>query len=516
MDLIRYRREITGAVLACLLVSGEAAATEWFVAPRATGDGTRRAPFGRIQDALDIAQAGDIITLSAGTYRESIRSVRHGTAKLPILLRAAADRGSAVVTSVGRVLTVEHAYFTVDGLVIDGQYGTSDTVFGSTGASHLTIRNTEIRRSSRDLIDITGSPTDVGIENSLIHHALNAAGGRTDAHGIAAGAVRNFTVRNTDIHTFSGDAIQVDPGRHAPGWTGVTVDSVRMWLEPLPAAENGFAAGAVPGENAIDTKASASLPRATLTIRNSSAWGFRNGLIGNMAAFNLKEHIDATIDGVTVFDSEIAFRLRGGGGSTPGAWVTLKNTVVHDVVTAYRYEDNIRSARIWNSTVGQGVARAFQAANSTRDGLDVRNVLFVGRRPTEAADRSNLAVGADVFVDALRGDYHLAAWAPAVDAGTAIAAVQLDRDGVQRPVGLAYDVGAYEWQIVEPDATLFTEPWIDPYVRLCRTNASIAANSRRADRGIVRFESAAVFESTTKNSVIGRRRLKKSSPAART
>ena len=60
------------------------------------------------------------------------------------------------------------------------------------------------------------------------------------------------------------------------------------------------------GENGVDTKASDQLPRATLTIRNTTAWGFQSlGLIGNMAAFNLKENISATLDRVTVFDSGV-------------------------------------------------------------------------------------------------------------------------------------------------------------------------------------------------------------------
>jgi hypothetical protein len=430
----------------CAVLASPAAAEEWFVAPGGTGGGTNAAPFGRIQDALNIARPGDTITLRAGTYGEGIRTVRHGTSDLPIRLRAAGNRGSVLITAPGRVITINHSYFTIEGMVVDGQYGMSDTIRTSTGASYLTIRNTEVRRSTQDLIDITGSPTGVLIENCLIHHALNAANGRTDAHGVAAGAVRNLTVRNTEIHTFSGDALQVDPGRAAPGWTGLTLDSVRMWLAPLPAAENGFAAGTVTGENAIDTKANASLARATLTIRNTTAWGFRDGLIGNMAAFNLKENVDATLDGVTVFDSEIAFRLRGGGTSGTGAWVTLKNTVVHDVLTAYRYEDNIESLHIWNGTIGRQVTRPFQAASSTRAGLDVRNLLILGSRPVEAADRSNLAVSQLAFVDAAQHNYHLAPSAPAIDAGTTIAGVPTDRDGVPRPVGIGYDVGAYEWR----------------------------------------------------------------------
>jgi hypothetical protein len=341
------------------------------------------------------------------------------------------------------VLTVSHPYLSFEGLVFDGQYGRDDTVRLTGTAHYLVLRNAEVRRSTFDLIDM-GGPAGVVIENCLIHHALNAANGQTDAHGIAAGPVRDLTIRNSEIHTFSGDGIQVDPGRSAPGWNHVTIEGTRIWVAPLPAPENGFAAGAVPGENGVDTKASFNLPRSTIVIRNVTASGFRGGFIGNMAAFNLKENVDATVDGATVSDSEIAFRLRGGGSATAGAFVTIKNAVVHSVLTAFRYEDDIQNLHIWNSTVGGGVTRAFQAASSTSSGLDVRNLLVLGTRPREAVGSSNLAAGPQAFVNAAAHDYRLAPGSVAIDAGMTLPEVTTDRAGTARPQGRYHDVGAYE------------------------------------------------------------------------
>jgi hypothetical protein len=253
--------------------------------------------------------------------------------------------------------------------------------------------------------------------------------------------VRNLTIRNTEIHTFSGDGLQVDPGRAAPGWDLVTVEGSTIWLAPLPAPENGFAAGIVPGENAIDTKQASSNLRSRLIVRDTIAYGFRGGLINNMAAFNLKEYVDATVDGVTVYDSEIAFRLRG---PATGARVLLKNAVVHDVVTAFRYEDDIQNVRIWNSTVGLNVTRVFQAAAAPAATLDVRNLLTIQPVPAELEAPSNLQIAVSGFVNAAAHDYHLAAGSPSVDAGERIADVAIDREGVERPQGRAYDIGAYE------------------------------------------------------------------------
>jgi len=406
---------------------GEAAPSEWFVAVGGSGNGSSASPFGRIQDAIAIAQPGDTVTIRSGTYVEALRTVRSGSATLPIRLRAQGARGTTLVTFAGRVLYVTHAHVQVERLVLDGQYSAADTVNITSTGSFLTLRDVEIRRSSKDLIDMS-APQGVLIEGCLIHHALNAAGGRTDAHGIVAGAARDLTIRNTEIHTFSGDGFQIDPGRASPGWDRVTIEGSRIWLAPLPAPANGFPAGAVPGENAVDTKVGSTLPRATITIRDTIAWGFRGGLISNMAAFNLKEKVNATVDRVTVYDSEIAFRLRGAGSGTTGAWVTVKNAVVHHVAKAFRYEDDIQNLKIWNSTIGSHVTSPFQAASSVSTGVEVRNLLILGGTlPSQAAHPSNRSAGSEAFVDVNANNYGIVAGSAAIDAGVTIPGVTTDR-----------------------------------------------------------------------------------------
>jgi hypothetical protein len=426
--------------------AAQADGAQWFVAPGGAGKGSSVAPFATIQQAISMAQAGDTIEIGTGTYSESLSTVRPGSPSQPLVIRATSRRGSVVITSRGRVLTVKHPWITIEGLVLDGQYGADDIIHVTTGGSHLTLRNCEVLRTTYDAIDMR-APNDVLIENSLIHHALNAARGRTDAHGVAASAVHRLTIRNTEIHTFSGDGIQLDPDRAAPGWNDVVIENCKIWLAPLAVPTNGFAAGIVPGENAVDTKASARFPRARIIIRNTDAWGFRGGLIRNMAAFDLKENVDVLLDGVTVHESEIAFRLRGPGTGPAGAWVRIQNGVIYDVAYGLRYEDRMERLQIWNTTIGLHVGRPFVAAASSSGGLDVRNLLLLGvKLPREASQASNLAVTAAAFVTAAAHHYELAPGSPAIDAGATVREVARDRLGMLRPQGRAYDVGAYEYR----------------------------------------------------------------------
>jgi len=438
--------------VALLGTPGFALARDWHVATGGSGDGSAGAPFGSVQAALDAAGAGDVVIVQQGSYAESLQTQRDGEAAAPIALRAATG-ADVEITAFGRVLRVDHAHLQVEGLRFDGQYGDRDTLDVNDGAHGLVLRDCEVLRSSRDCVDM-GAPTGVLIEGCLIHHCLNAEGGRTDAHGVTGGPVQDLTIRDTEIHSFSGDAIQFDPGREAPGWDNVLVEGCALWLEPLPQAVNGFAAGTVPGENAIDTKTYADGTRSGLVVRDTVAHGFRGGLISNMAAFNLKEEIDARLDGVTVYDSEIALRLRG-AGSRPAARVTIANAVIYDVDTAVRYEDDVEpdSMRVDNCTFGLDVSTPFQRASATQDILVVRNLLLLGGAlPSEASASSNLAAPAEVFVDAAAGIYRLVPGSTPVNAGETIVDVSVDRDGLARPQGPAYDVGAYELPATPPDA----------------------------------------------------------------
>jgi hypothetical protein len=437
------QRALLGALVTATLTPFSTYASTLYVAPGAAGDGTAANPFGRIADAVAIAKAGDTVVLKAGTYGESLRTVRGGTSSSRLTFRAETDGKAILTTRTSNVVRVSHPYVTIRGLVIDGQYGLYDAVIVDSAATGALLQYLEVKRATKDCVDIR-STANVVVEKSVIHHCLNAANGRTDAHGIAAGAVKNLIVRDTKIHTFSGDAIQLDPDRAAPGWDRITIDRCQFWLEPLTTPENGFAVGTVPGENALDTKTLDSAPRGIVTVRQTEAWGFRGGLIGNMAAFNIKENVDATLDGVTVWASEIAFRLRG-PGVHGGAWARVLNAVAYDVGTAVRYEDNIEKVQVWNSTFGSLIPRFFRAANSTPAGLDVKNVLFFGPAATMPGGLGNLQATAAFFLNALANDYRLAPGSLAIDAGVANSGVAKDRLGVARPQGAYLDVGAYEF-----------------------------------------------------------------------
>lgn len=70
-----------------------------------------------------------------------------------------------------------------------------------------------------------------------------------------------------------------------------------------------------------------------------------------------------------------------------------------------------------------------------------------GDTGTGTIETNNLFGVDPLFVDEVNKDFHLTMSSPARDAGTTVAIVTTDYDGVARPQGPSYDIGAYEFPV---------------------------------------------------------------------
>lgn len=388
---------------------------------------------------------GDQVQLRRGSvWEEAFLANDAGTSYQPISFAAYGDGADPIL----RRLTVEADHLHFENLVVDRNRVSGDAI-RVRDAHDVVLRDMVVRNGLSDGIDVTNADGLV-IDGLLIHHFLAGSfANQADAHGIVASETVGLTIRNTEVHHVSGDSFQADPARDSKVTTNILIESSHFWTGPL--AENfntSWLAGQRPGENAIDTKVAKtdwdSFDRMKLTVRDVVAHGWAaDEFISNKAVFNMKEKVEATFDRVTVFDSEIAFRLRGSRGN---ANVTIQNTVIHDVDKAIRAEDDLANLNVSHSTFGQDVGTFIQFAGGSggRGSWTFRNNAFVGSKPADAADPSNQMAQASDFVDITADDYRLVATSGLVDAATPNAGVTHDRDGNARPQGPASDVGAFE------------------------------------------------------------------------
>jgi hypothetical protein len=92
-----------------------------------TNDGSQAAPLRSIQAALDKATPGTQITLAPGVYREQLVTARDGTPDAPITIKGPetgqdrSGRYQATLYGTGRILSIDHSYYRIEGFTIDGQ-----------------------------------------------------------------------------------------------------------------------------------------------------------------------------------------------------------------------------------------------------------------------------------------------------------------------------------------------------------------------------------------------------------
>lgn len=414
------------------------------------GNGSESSPFNSFSEALAVAQPGDVINVLPGKYNEKIQISNGGTADKRLTIRGADPKNRPVITALETELSIDDSFVTVEDLILDGQFESSDVVKISSGGDNAIIRNCEIKNGRKDGIDMNEAD-DVLIENCEIHHMLGGTfSNQVDAHGIVATGEKNLTIRGCNIYYVTGDCFQTDPNRDYPLWDNVLIEDCTLWTGPLPADAADWEAGEIPGENAIDTKINEEAVntsyRAKITIRNVTAYGFVPGYINNRAAFNIKEKVDCEMINVMVYNNEIAFRLRGPNGRG-GAHITLINCIAFDNIKTFRTEEDLEVLKIYNSTFDKDSDDDyFQNSSGGYDenGLDVRNCLFTGEMPDEGATHaSNLLAGNSFFVDLNNRDFHLSSNSPAINTGDDISMVTIDYEGNPRYSG-SYDVGAYE------------------------------------------------------------------------
>ncbi len=388
-------------------------------------------------------QPGDEILFRAGQSYDGVLDLdTNGSSNAPISVGAWGSGAAPILFG----LSLSADWLVVEDLVIDHQKDASDAI-RLRDARQCTLRNLEIRNGTRDAIDANGAD-GLLVESVHIHHFLNGTfGSLDDSHGVALTDTDGATIRDANIHHVSGDSVQVDPNR-VPGAisNNIRIEDATLWTGPLDADFNaGWQRGDNPGENALDTKVLKSgfenEPRMVITLVNVTAYGWSAiAQLNNRAAFNLKEKIAANLDRITVYDSEIAFRVRGSLGN---ANTTIANAVIYDVDVAIRAETDLAELDVYNSTFGNGIGTILNTVNGAGgvNTWDWRNNAFIGSQPNAATAPSNqIATNAD-FVDAAGRNYALADGSSLAGQGEPVASVTVDRTGAPRTS--PYDIGAY-------------------------------------------------------------------------
>ena len=396
------------------------AARDWYVDASAGSDAnqgtTPASPFRSITRATRVAMAGDTVHVAEGLY---------GTA------------------STGEVFPLQM----IDGKLLGAGSG-SVTLLGN-GVAPV-IQATGIGSSAKiDGFTITGGRPGVEATGSAFTISNNVISGNS---GGATGG---------GIHSVSGNlriisnAVRGNTATYGGGIMVADKDASR--IESNTIEQNV----ATQGGGGIDVNLNANPTISHNVIRNNTA-RVGGGLLSESGG--LPRITETVIQGNS---ADPASGGKGGAIACFSGSVVLENCLIAGNTSSDYAISGVNSAatKIVNCTIADnGPAGIGRYSTDWSFRVEVRNSIL--RNPGSEIDSGTVAtisysdveggyagagnIDADPRFVGPTADYHLATASPCIDAGAAELAIVSDLDGVARPVGSGWDMGAYESTAIRP------------------------------------------------------------------
>lgn len=444
---MRLSRAASPLLLAALLLSRAAPSATYHVAPGGddAGPGTLASPWKTIGKAAATLGPGDTVLIRAGTYFEHVVPQTSGAAGAEIVY-AAYPGETATIDGTGvdipewaGLFNMEgRSYLRVSGLrvvnartnvhnpgiladtcdhiVIQGNtvVDTNDSGIAAWNSSWVTIADNEVERACLGGYNeslTVGNTTDFEVRGNLVHHSTKE--GICLKDGSARGRAFGNEVHHTDAVGFYVDA-QAQSTHDIDVYGNLSHDGV----------EDGFA---------VASEVAGLLENVRLfnNVAFSNGW---NGFLVSDCCVASHPIVNVLFANNTAYDN---------GRSGWGGGLNVQNPQALGVVL----RNNVASANLTFQIV--------IPAGSTPEKVVVdHNLIHLFRGDTEEVRGDAYVEGDPLFVNAAGADFHLQAGSPAIDAGSAVSAPATDFDGVARPQGAGFDIGAFER--ASPPAAFYT------------------------------------------------------------
>lgn len=407
--------------------------------------GTLAAPWRTVQHALDASSSGDVLTLRGGSYAGGV------TVEKPnITIQSYAGEQASISSSTGNSSISNTITFGIDasggklqGLNISGGYlyavkTESNWDWGDAtryGASNITIADSKLHDSGRDVVKITPGSDNVKIVRTEIYNA--GMRDPSNAEGIDGVNADSFILRDSYIHDIAGNGVYLKGG------------SINTLIERNKVT-NIQGCGIVLGQDSdyewFDRSANPNLYESINgTVRNNivmntegagmAAWAAQGGKFYNNTLVNVGKSMMggfmvSAVDHYLPPDYSTAYPR----SSTD---VTFINNVV--VMGSSRPAVDIREGSLTGSFTTSN-NRYYQPGGAAQF-WDERNGIYGGLANWMAKFGDAGSSEGNPQVDSAG---HLFSSSPCINAAKTIAGITDDYDGQARPAGGAVDIGADE------------------------------------------------------------------------
>jgi len=422
-------------ILTLTILSQVSFATNYYVAKTGnnTNQGTLSSPWLTIGKAAATMVAGDTVNIRAGTYNEHIAPANSGNSTLGNITYQEYTGETVIVDGTGTVgwdwdgvfSLVGKSYISIKNISIINSRGFGVFASGShhltidgnstynTGMSgiwigdnsyNVTVNGNEVKHTNtlpnQEALSISGSH-DVVVSNNTVHDGLK--------EGIDAKGSYNVQIFGNTVYDMTGMGIYVDSYLNAPLNIQIYKNIVRDTKlgGTYSSSRDGIMLAAEAG-NYID------------------GVSIYNNIISNVAHTGLllsnfhvsgpaPQHKNISIYNNTFYNSS---RSGTGYGSINIQGTSNTNIKVHNNILSEAGTFNILSS----------------------SGATISHNLFNGGTPVG----TNYVTGNPLFITN-GSDFHLQATSSAINKGIATGAPTVDFDGVTRPQGAGFDIGAFEY-----------------------------------------------------------------------
>jgi hypothetical protein len=361
----------------------------YYIAPTGSdsGAGTLASPWKTVKYASAKLTAGKVLCARGGTYYGQAGLIwkSSGTASAPVIFKNAPGETP----------------------VFDGQWGDTGTegdflVFSNN--SHVVVDGITVQRfadqygnGAIDLHNGQGPVDDITLQNiTMIDNGSHTA---QDHHIYIATGVTNVTVRNSLFIRAAGSAVQA---YHSPASSGIKVYNNVMIGGTLKCSQSK--------SNACS---------ATQTQH----WGL---IIGDAK--------DTQIYNNTIYGMQTGIEFNYGTTST-GPYTVKNNLIVNST----------RAGISVNSAYAANFTSDYNGFSGNSSDINWKGAnMSVAQFASSTTNERHAVVANPMFVNAAAGDFHLNAGSPMIDKAASMTMFKTDKDGVARPTGLGFDIGAYE------------------------------------------------------------------------
>ena len=157
----------------------------------------------------------------------------------------------------------------------------------------------------------------------------------------------------------------------------------------------------------------------------------------------------------TITDLSISGATQGVHCSCHQGVIILPITILYiitDVAFRWTIRNGATNNQVYNNTVYNnrefGISIGGNASNTiVKNNIVYGNGSAITNWGDPGAVISNNLTSDPMFVNASANDFRLQSTSPAIDAGVTLSAVPTDFNGIARPQGSRYDIGAYEYQV---------------------------------------------------------------------